>query len=212
MTDRDPYLRRTGRFIRVLGRLLTHVYPGRILLSGVENVDRAKAYVIVSNHQSLADGPLSAHLPLDQKALLRITLLDIPVVGWLLKMSGEIPIDRTNPRLAAKGLLDCGRHLRAGCSVLIFPEGTRSKDGNLLPYNDTPFRIAIKEGVPVLPVVLEGAGRALPKKSLLFESGADIHVKILPAIGVDEYGPKQSAVLRDRVWDLVHEELMRLRA
>ncbi len=211
LTDRDPFLRRSGRFLRVLGRMFTRVYPGRIRLSGVENIDRAKAYVIVSNHQSLADGPLSAHIPLDQKSLLRVTLLDIPVVGWLLGMSGEIPIDRSNPRTAARGLQECARHLRAGCSVLIFPEGTRSKDGELLPYNDTPFRLAIKEGAPVLPVVLEGAGKALPKKSLLFTSGEDIHVRILPPIAVEGINPKESGALRDQVWNLVNGELQRLR-
>lgn len=209
--DRDPLHRKSGRWIRVLGRLFTHVYPGKIYVSGLDRIDRSKAYMMVANHQSLADGPLTAYLPLDTKAVFRMNLFEVPVVGWLLRLAGEIPIDRSDPRKAAKALLECGRQLRAGCSILIFPEGTRSKDGELLPFNDTPFRLALRESVPVLPVVLEGAASALPKNSWMFRSGGDIHVRVLEPVPVEGWSSKQSLELRDHVWRMFAEELRRLR-
>ena len=209
--DRDSLHRKSGRCIRVLGRLFTRVYPGRILVAGLEQIDPRQAYVMVANHQSLADGPLTAHVPIDNKAVFRINLFHVPVVGWLLRMAGEIPVDRSDPRRAAKALLECGRSLRAGCSVLIFPEGTRSRDGQLLPFNDTPFRLALREGLPVLPVVLDGASAALPKNSWMFHSGGDIHVNVLAPVFTEGWGRKESAELNDHVWGLFADELKRIR-
>lgn len=211
LLDRDTLRRSCGRWLRVLGRGFTRVYPGRILIEGLQNIDRKQAYLIVVNHQSLADGPLTSHVPLDQKALFRSTLFEIPVVGWLLKMAGEIAVDRSSPRTAAKALAECGRLLRAGISVLIFPEGTRSKDGSLLPFNDIAFRLALREGIPVLPVVLDGASAALPKNSLLFHSGGDVHVSVLPPVAMSGWGVKDSDGLRDHVWRMIAGELQRLR-
>ena len=212
LTDRDPALRRSARSLRLLGRSFTRLYPGRIIPSGFENIEPGKAYILVANHQSLADGPLTGYIPLDMKAVFRKDFLKVPVIGWLLRMAGEIAIDRTDPRKAAKALLECGRLVRSGCSVLIFPEGTRSKDGALLPFNETPFRIAIREGVSILPVVLEGASAALPKDSLLFRSGGDIHVKVLPPVSTEGWTAARSTELRDQIWNMINDELRRLRS
>lgn len=209
--DREPRRLRTARLFRRLGPLLAKVNPWRIHISGHENLSPGGVYVVVSNHQSLADIPLVAHLPIDAKWLGKAELFRIPIVGWMMQMAGDIPVDRTNRGKAARALLECGRYLRRRCSVVFFPEGTRSKDGQVLPFNDGPFQLAIREGIPVLPLVIEGSGSALPKATWLFGPAQDIHLKVLEAIPVEGWNVRQTADLRDTVRQRIVDELSRLR-
>src|SRR5947209_802203 len=82
-------------------------------------------------------------------------LFRLPWAGWALRLSKEISINRSDPRNAARAMLQAVRFLRGGCSVLIFAEGTRSPDGNLLPFSEGAFQLAIREGLPVLPLVID---------------------------------------------------------
>jgi 1-acyl-sn-glycerol-3-phosphate acyltransferase len=209
--DRSPARLKTGRWFRRLGRLLARVNPWRIHISGGENIRGGQVYVIVSNHQSLADIPLITHLRLDTKWLAKAELFRLPVVGWLLRMAGDVPVDRTDRRKAAHALLQCARYLRQRCSVVFFPEGTRSLDGEVLPFNEGPFRLAIREQVQVLPLVVEGSGSALPRSSWLFGATQDIYLRVLDAVSVDGWTVKQSGQLRDAVRQKIVDELGRLR-
>src|SRR5438309_436492 len=96
ITDRDPLHLRTGRWFRRLGRAITKVNPWRLHISGREHVTAGERYVIVSNHQSLADIPLITHLRVDAKWLAKAELFKLPVVGWMLRMAGDIPVARTD--------------------------------------------------------------------------------------------------------------------
>jgi 1-acyl-sn-glycerol-3-phosphate acyltransferase len=102
--------------------------------------------------------------------------------------------------------------LRGGCSVLIFAEGTRSPDGELLPFSEGPFQLAIREGVPVLPLVIDGTGRNLGKNAALFQSSAPLYLSILPPVPVDGWGAKRAGELRDSIRDRMGAELKRLRS
>ena len=212
LTDRDPLRRRTGWWFRRLGRLLAKVNPWRIHLTGTSNFNRVNTYVIVSNHQSIADIPVVSHLRIDTKWLGKAELFRIPAAGWMMRMAGDVPVDRANSRKAAHALLQCARYLRAGCSVVFFPEGTRSPGGEVMPFNDGPFQLAIREQVPVLPLVVEGTGDCLPKHSFLFGGARDIHLRILPPVAVAGLGIKQTAELRELVRQSIVDELRRLRA
>jgi 1-acyl-sn-glycerol-3-phosphate acyltransferase len=209
--DRDPLRLRTARWFRRLGRLLAKVNPWRIQISGLENLKPDQVYVIVSNHQSLADIPLIAHLILDTKWLAKAELFRLPFVGWMMRMSGDVPVERSDSRKAAKALLQCARYLRQGISVVFFPEGTRSKDGKMLPFNEGPFQLAIREKRPVLPLVVEGSGTALPKNSWLFGGTQNIQLRVLEAVSVEGWNTRQSAELRDEVRVRIVQELDRLR-
>ena len=160
--DKEPRRIRTARWFRRLGRVLARVNPWRIHISGIEHLDRSQVYVLVSNHQSLADIPLLCHLPLDTKWLAKAELFRFPFLGWMLRMAGDVPVARSDKRKAAKAMLQCARCLRQHCSVVFFPEGTRSPDGRVLPFNQGPFQLAIHEHVPILPIVVDGSGAALP--------------------------------------------------
>jgi 1-acyl-sn-glycerol-3-phosphate acyltransferase len=102
-------------------------------------------------------------------------------------------------------------YLRQGCSVVFFPEGTRSRDGQVLSFAEGPFKLAIREQVSILPLVVEGSGNALPKNSWMFGAKQDIHLHILPAVPVAGYDRRRSADLRDRVRQMIVDELCCLR-
>ena len=206
--DRDPLRLRTGRWFRLLGRMLAKVNPWRLHISGLENLRAGQVYVIVSNHQSLADIPLISHLKVDAKWLAKAELFRLPVVGWMMRMAGDVAVERGDRRKAAQALLQCARLLKRGCSVVFFPEGTRSPDGEVLPFNEGPFQLAIREGVPVLPLVVEGSGAALPRNTWVFGGVQDIYLRVMPEVGV---AGKVSGGLRDEVRARMVGELGRMR-
>ena len=209
--DVDPRRLRTGRWFRNLGPVLAKVNPWRIRVSGRENVDANQAYVIVSNHQSMADIPVISFLRIDTKWLGKAALFRLPVLGWMLRWAGDVPIDRDSRREGAKAMLQCARYLRQRCSVVFFPEGTRSPDGRVLPFNEGPFHLAIREQVPILPLVVEGSGAALPRNSFIFGKAQDIHLRILEPVPIDGWNIKQVPALRDAVRQKIVDELDRLR-
>jgi 1-acyl-sn-glycerol-3-phosphate acyltransferase len=209
--DRDPRHLRTARWFRRLGRALAKVNPWRISITGAEHLQPGQVYVIVSNHQSLADIPVISHLDVDAKWLAKAELFRTPVIGWMLRMAGDVPVERSDRRKSARALLQCARHLRQGCSVVFFPEGTRARDGNVLPFNEGPFQLAIREQVPILPLVVEGSGSALPRNSWIFGPAQSIQLQVLEAVSVDGRDIKQSAALRDAVRQKIVDELCRLR-
>ena len=190
---------------------MAKVNPWRIHISGRENVNADQVYVIVSNHQSMADIPLIAHLKLDTKWLAKAELFRLPLVGWMLRMAGDVPVDRSGRREGAKAMLQCARYLRQHCSVVFFPEGTRSRDGQVLPFNEGPFHLAIREQVPILPLVVEGSGAALPRHSWIFGETQDIHLRVLEPVSVSGWNIKQVPALRDAVRQRIVDELARLR-
>jgi len=209
--DSGPLYLRTARWFRRLGPVLATLNPWRLHISGGENVNPNGVYVVVSNHQSLADIPVISHLKLDMKWLSKAELFRLPVVGWMLRMAGDVPVERSNRRKGATALLQCARYLRLRCSVILFPEGTRSPDGHVMPFNEGPFLLAIREQVPVLPLVVEGSRDALPRHSWIFGDTQDIHLRILEAVSVEGWNIKQAPALRDAVRGRIVDELERMR-
>jgi 1-acyl-sn-glycerol-3-phosphate acyltransferase len=210
--DRDPRRLRTARWFRGLGSVLAKVNPWHIQIPRRENLRRDQVYVIVSNHQSLADIPLITLLRLDTKWLAKAELFRVPVLGWLMRLAGDVAVERSDRRNSARALLECARYLRQGCSVVFFPEGTRSRDGKMLPFNEGPFQLAIREQVPVLPLVIEGSGDALPRSSWMFGPTQDIRLCVLEPVSTEGWNVKQTAALRDLVRQRMIGELERLRA
>ena len=137
---------------------------------------------MVSNHQSLADIPILSNLPWEMKWIGKKELFSLPFVGWMMKLAGDIPVDRANSRSGARMLLTAMKYLERKCSVIFFPEGTRSPDGRVARFTDGAFHLAIKAHVPILPVAIEGSYDCLPKKSWRFGKPSRIHVRVLPEV------------------------------
>lgn len=134
-------------------------------------------YVVVSNHESFVDILLISHLPWEMKWLSKKELFKIPVAGWLMRMARDVEVDRSDRASGSKALVECRKRLDDHVSVMIFPEGTRSTSGDLLPFKDGAFRLAIEAGVPILPLAVHGAATALPKHDWRFgRSTAEVRV------------------------------------
>ncbi len=124
--------------------------------------------VVVANHESNADVFLISHLPWEMKWLAKASLFKVPFVGWSMKLAGDIPVRRGERGSGHEALLRCAEWLDKGMPVFVFPEGTRSKTGELGPFKDGAFRLAIEKGADVLPLAVAGTRRALPKGSWVF--------------------------------------------
>ncbi len=198
--DRDPVLYRTGRWFRRLGIAMTKVNPAwKLQVSGYHVTDPRRPYVVVSNHQSQADIPLVSHLPWEMKWIGKAELFRLPVIGWMMHLSGDIPVDRGDRRSGARMLLQAKSVLQQRCSVMFFPEGTRSPDGRVGRFNDGAFHLAIKAQVPILPIAIEGSYACLPKKTWRFGRPATILLKVLPPVETEGMTGRDVESLREKV-------------
>lgn len=202
----------TGRWFRRLGMAITKVNPSwRLHVSGETILNPRRPYVVVSNHQSHADIPLVSNLPWEMKWLAKIELFRFPVIGWMLKLAGDIPVDRNDRRQGVTVLRTAAHYLRGKCSVMFFPEGTRSHDGKVHKFNEGAFRLAIKERVPVLPLVLDGSYDCLPKHSWRFGRPADIRLKVLPPVPTENLHTGDTAALCEHVRQMIIAQLSQWR-
>jgi 1-acyl-sn-glycerol-3-phosphate acyltransferase len=198
--DRDPALYTTGRWFRRLGAAITRVNPAwKIHVSGVFPEDPRHPYIVVCNHQSLGDIPVVSRLPWEMKWVAKVELFRVPYFGRMMRLAGDIPLDRTDPRSGVKALMQARQYLQQRCSVIFFPEGTRSPDGRVYAFTDGAFRMAIKEQVPVLPLALDGTRDALPKHSWRFGLAESIRVTVLPPVETAGLTAADTARLRDDV-------------
>ncbi len=141
--------------------------------------DPKRSYIVVSNHLSLIDSPLIvAFVPVSLRFLAKRELFSIPVMGGYMARTGHIPIDRSNPRAALTSMADAAKLLSTGeRSILIYPEGTRSADGQLQEFKDGAALLAIRSGLPVLPVAVVGTGNVLPARGVVIR-GSDVEIRI----------------------------------
>jgi len=141
------------------------------------NIVTGTSYIITPNHQSVMDFlPLLSMLPLRFRWVLKKELLSIPLFGWGLIAIGAVSIDRSSPSKALKAILGATERLKDGWGMLIYPEGTTTHDGLMLPFKRGPFMLAVKTGVPILPVICNGAFKIMPRGSRRIKPG---HVKVV---------------------------------
>jgi 1-acyl-sn-glycerol-3-phosphate acyltransferase len=183
----------------------------RFRTSGTPPADPRRPYVVVSNHESFADILLISHLPWEMKWLSKAELFKVPVLGWLMRLAGDIPVRRGEGRSAVEALQRCRIVLKRRVSVMIFPEGTRSPTPDMLPFKDGAFRLAIDTGVPVLPIAVSGTGTALPKHGWLF-GRAKAEVRVLEPVETKGLTVKDVHALRERVRKMILEARDALRA
>lgn len=195
--DRGRYI--VGRTARFIGSFVARGNPfWRFTWSGDRPANPRKPYVVVSNHESNADPFLLSYLPFEMKYLSKKALFRIPAFGWSMWIVGDIAVDRGDKDSRGRSLDGCRKVLRRKVSVLIFPEGTRSRTEDLLPFRHGAFRLAIEEGVDILPVALAGTRNALPKGTWLL-SPARGHVLVGPPISTAGLTLDDASALAERV-------------
>jgi 1-acyl-sn-glycerol-3-phosphate acyltransferase len=202
----------TGYLFRKLPVVHQHINPlWTFRVSGKIPKDPRRPYIVVSNHESFVDILLISHLPFEMKWLSKAEMFKIPIVGWLMALAGDIRLHRGEISSAADAMKQCADRLDKRVSVMIFPEGTRSKTGELGKFKNGAFRLAIETGCPILPVAVSGCHTALrPKDWRLGYSTAE--VRVLEPIEVDGLGTRDLYALRDKARNAIAAEIEVLRA
>lgn len=183
----------------------------RFRVVGLDRLDGGANYLFMPNHNSNLDPPLVLlALGRDARMMAKAPLFRIPMLGQLLTLTGFVPVLRDRRDEAIRAVGDAARLLRDGVDFVVFPEGTRSPDGTLLPLKKGPFFMALDGGVPVVPVRILGTAPLLPKGGLVIRAG-DAVVEILEPIrtvfdGYDD--PEARRILRDRVTDALTGDLV----
>ena len=179
---------------------------------GREHVDPASSYVVASNHQSTFD--IMAHflaLPIPIRFLAKKELFDVPLLGWALRRLHMVPVDR----FTGRKVYDEIEHYAAatiarGNSIIVYPEGTRTTTGDLLPFKNGAFYIAVQTGLPVLPTAIEGSFQAwLPRARII--RGGPVKVVIGPPVATGNLTVADAPRLRDEVRSTIADTLVRLR-
>jgi 1-acyl-sn-glycerol-3-phosphate acyltransferase len=170
--------------MRWWGRGIIRIGRWKVRVEGLSNLPAGGA-ILAANHQSLVDIPLFlAALPREVRFLAKRELGRVPLFGYAMAKAGNLFIDREDPRDAVHLVRDATARIGRGQMVVIFPEGTRSRDGTVGGFKPGAFFLAQKTGAPLLPVLVDGGHKALPRGSLLFRP-ADLVVRVLPAVTAD---------------------------
>jgi 1-acyl-sn-glycerol-3-phosphate acyltransferase len=173
-----------------------------------EPLDPEKPYIFAANHQSQFDiFVLQGFLGVDFRWLAKKELFTVPIWGPAMRRAGYIPIDRSHGRQAIKSLDEAAQKIAAGTSVIIFPEGTRSKDGKLHDFKAGAMILAVKSGVPIVPVAILGTYEILPKGTLLMNPGK-AQIRVGRPIETKNYRSKDkhqlAKVSQEAVAELLH--------
>jgi 1-acyl-sn-glycerol-3-phosphate acyltransferase len=181
----------------------------KVRVEGRNKIDPAKVYVMVSNHQSGLDILVLFKLHRHFKWVAKKGLFRIPFIGWNMGLNAYIPIERTRGRSKLQMMDKAAESIHAGNSVILFPEGTRSPDGNLQTYKTGAFRLALDTHSPILPVVVKDTHSAIKKGGLLIHNNDHIKLVVLDPIPYESFQHLDSKELAHLVHRKTLEELER---
>lgn len=182
-------------FPRYWGRILCRLAGVRVRVEGMTNLDPRQTYIFAANHCSQYDiFSFQGYFPHDFRWIGKKELFRIPIFGQAMHRLGYIAIDRSHGRQALQSLDEAAKRIASGSSVLIFPEGTRSSDGALQEFKTGAAVLAIKAGVPIVPLGFSGSSRVLPKGRLL-PRGGEIVIHIGAPISTRQYRTADKQVL-----------------
>ena len=189
---------------------------GQLQVIESESIPVDSGVILMPNHESHLDPPLMMNLsPLPVHFIAKASLFRIPFLGWAMWSAGMIPIDRSNQKKAFASFERATDMIRSGKNVLVFPEGTRTPDGHLQPFKKGGFVMAVRGGVPIVPVGLAGTRHIMPPGTLIRNSGNAVVVLGDPidTTGYDEDSKLElMEVVRSRIAELREEARLRLDA
>ncbi|NVM57993.1 MAG: 1-acyl-sn-glycerol-3-phosphate acyltransferase [Desulfobacterales bacterium] len=210
------FLKKGGNFPHLVARLWAKsiLFMSRVKVSvqGLHHIDPRATYIYMANHQSMFDIlALLGYLPVQFRWLAKMELFQIPVFGYSMARVGYISIDRSSRRSAHKSLQEAAQKIARGVSVVAFPEGTRSTDGQIKPFKAGGFYLAIRSGQAIVPVVIYGTRHVMPKGSLRIRPGCII-VSLNPPVDTASYNNKTKEVLIESVRSVMKQDLEKILA
>lgn len=193
---------------RVWSRSLLRITGVRVTIEGLDKISLDRNYVFVANHLSYMDTPVVlASIPLPFRFMAKSGLFSIPLVGTHLKTAGHIPVPLENPRAAVKSMTEAGRIIREReISVLLFPEGGRSENGKLQPFKEGAAYIAIKAGVPVVPISLEGTWDVMAMGAVTIRPGP-VRIRITDPIPTADLALRDRGALTEQIYQRIADLL-----
>lgn len=202
--ERDKLVAKTAK---KWGRDLVNASGSKVNVIGEENVPKDQAVLFVSNHQSNLDIPILLGFIDKPKAFIaKVELNKFPIFSTWMRYAKCIFINRGHPRDALKAINEGAKLLKEGYSFVLFPEGTRSKDGSLGRFKPGSLKMATKSGVPVVPVTIRGANEIMPTNKMVIRP-AKVEVIISKPIFMEEDIHKDSNALNQKLWNIINENL-----
>lgn len=198
-------------FANFWGSLFTILVPGWKVNIIDKNKLNRKTKIIVANHQSQQDILLMYRLGVPFRWISKAEVFRIPFYGWLMRLKGDIRLQRTSKASIKKMIIDAEKVLNKACTIAIFPEGTRSKTGELGNFKEGAFKLAQDTKVPIQPIVIEGVHRNLIYNYFMFKGKNTITVKVLDEIPYQDFKDEEIKDLAKRVRSMIEKELKILR-
>lgn len=188
---------------RAWSRLILWTSRIRVRMDGLENFEANSVVIFCSNHPSAMDIPiLLASLPVQFRFLAKRSLFHLPFLGWHLRRSGHIPVERGSPREAARGFEQAAQRIREGRPVVMFPEGSRNRAPGMLPFKNGSFYLAILSAVPIVPITINGSREVLKPDSLHVRPGR-VQVTVHKPISTEGLSAANVAELSRKVHEAI---------
>ena len=182
-------------------------------IEGLEHFRKDESYVIVANHQSIADIMVMFTTFRQFRWVSKHTVFYVPFMGWMMRMANYVGIRRGDRDSRKKMMNACRDHLQMGNSIMIFPEGTRSENREIKPFKRGAFQLAVETDRPLLPIILEGTHDALPKDTWVFQQPGKqlLQIRVLPPVppATLDHDPER---LKNHLRGIMVDELARMRA
>ena len=177
-----------------------------IQFEGRDKMKKNQTYVILSNHQSLLDIAILYGLFFPYKWVTKVENFKIPGIGWIMILNRYLKVDRNKRETYLQMINDCEKSINNGSSVLLFPEGTRSRDGIIKNFKTGPFKAALQSMTPIMPVVIDGSNRALKKNNFVFNGRQTFKVKVLDPIPYESFKDKNVKAITQEVREIMVQE------
>ena len=179
----------------------------KVTVKGLEKIDHDRSYVIVANHQSIADVVLLFQTRIQFKWIAKSSLFRVPFLGWCMSLARHVCLRRAKLSSVRRAYQEASAWIDEGISVAFFPEGTRSTSGEMEGFYNGAFKLALKKNVAVLPIAIRGTSNAMPKGKWLFNPGGAINLTVLPALEPDDFFAGDPEILKEAAWATIHHAL-----
>ena len=196
------------RFTCFWASLYTWLNPAwPVTVVGREKIEPRTTYVMVANHLSLLDILVMFRLFRHFKWVSKIENFSVPFIGWNMSLNRYIKLRRGNRESVIEMMEACETTIGEGSSIMMFPEGTRSSDGEMRPFKPGAFEIALKTRTPILPIVISGTADALPKRGFVLQGRHPIRIGVLDPIPYEHFADMTTEELTSHVRQLIADEI-----
>ena len=178
-----------------------------VTIEGRRKIRPGTTYVMVANHLSLLDILVLFRLFRHFKWVSKIENFKVPVIGWNMSMNRYIKLRRGDRASVVQMMDACETTIGEGSSIMMFPEGTRSRDGEMRPFKPGAFELALKTGTPILPIVIFGTADALPKRGFVLQGRHEIRIRVLDPIPPEQFADMSVDELTEQVRDIIAAEI-----